>query len=197
MAWGRKKPRGTRVIDRSVVRFLPAQEILRELLHYDPATGKLRWLRRDRRWFGDDRTFFAWNKRLANQPAMTALSHGYPHGSIGGENFPAHRVIWKWMTGEEPNIIDHINGDRGDNRWANLRSTTRSGNQRNLRMMKNNTSGRCGVSFHRQSNSWHAYIRAAGKRLSLGNYRTFEEAVSVRSRAEIDLGYHKNHGRAA
>jgi hypothetical protein len=167
------------------------------LLDYDPDTGILIWRHRDIAWFGTRRTGNTWNTRYAGKPALTALRHGYFHGDVLGQQFPAHRVIWKWMTGSEPQVIDHINGHPNDNRWCNLRSGTRGDNSRNLKLPKSNTSGRIGVSRCKRGRPWQAYIRASGKRISLGTFESFEDAVAARQAAERKYGYHENHGRRA
>ena len=75
--------------------------------------------------------------------AFTSLNNGgYLEGKILGKYYKAHRVIWLWMTGEWPKEqVDHINHDRTDNRWCNLREASRLENYRNQSQYKNNKSG--------------------------------------------------------
>jgi hypothetical protein len=79
------------------------------------------------------------------------------------------------MTGVWPKFwIDHINGERTDNRWLNLRESTRSENQQNRGVNKNNKAGVKGVSRH--GNSWRAVISANGRTIRLGTFTSIEEA---------------------
>lgn len=70
---------------------------------------------------------------------------GYMRMPINYDMFSVHRVIWKWHNGSEPEFIDHINGNRSDNRIENLRSVTKVENAANRTLSKNNTSGFFGV----------------------------------------------------
>lgn len=112
--------------------------------------------------------------------------------------YPNHRIIWAMHYGVWPTkFLDHINGDPTDNRIENLREVTNQENCKNARIGKNNTSGRVGVSYygHNGWSKWHAYIRGNGKLISLGYFEDFDAAVAAREAAEIEHGYHPNHGR--
>jgi hypothetical protein len=77
----------------------------------------------------------------------------------------AHHVIWCWVHGEWPSgEIDHINGDRDDNRIANLRLATVAQNRTNKTISSNNTSGYKWVSWHKASKQWRAEVWHRGKR---------------------------------
>lgn len=80
--------------------------------------------------------------------------------------------------------IDHINGDGLLNVRANLRVATHAQNMRNRRIDKRNKSGVTGVSWYPQKNKWQALIMVNGKRVSLGRFHSFEEAVAARKAAE-------------
>lgn len=82
--------------------------------------------------------------------------------------------------------IDHINGNRQDNRVENLRWTPYTGNARNRGLMKNNTSGHPGVYFHKPSKKWMAYFREDGKMYYLGLFSDFEEATMIRDSFAAD-----------
>lgn len=184
-------------------RAIPNRETLRALLDYDPSTGELRWRPRPVEMFlagtrrSPLRAQSSWNGHYAGKLALNSEIHGYRCGHIFGESQRAHRVIWKWMTGEEPDTIDHINGNGSDNRWANLRSIPRAENARNVCLPRTNTSGRVGVSYRRSKDRWIAQISANGRKVMLGTYRTKQEAIRAREKAERELGYHPNHGRRA
>lgn len=139
-----------------------------------------------------------WNKRFAGKPAMTHVdATGYNRGYLNGKNVMAHRAAWFLVYGEWPAQIDHINGDRQDNRIENLRAVTNKENSRNAKTPKNNTSGVCGVTWHKASGKWMAGIRVDGKRKHLGLFRAKRAAAEAVSAAYSKFGFHKNHGRAA
>lgn len=145
-------------------------EILRLRLRYDPHTGDLFWR-------CCDKMSKRWNSRWAGKRAFTAKVHGHFYGRLSGSNYYAHRVIWAMQTGAWPDeTVDHINGDRSDNRWSNLRAATYAENGRNRGAQKNNTSGYKGVYFHKQSKKWHARIKAGSMNVSLGLHETAELA---------------------
>lgn len=75
---------------------------------------------------------------------------GYSSILYEGETYLIHRLIWKWIYNEEPNIIDHINGDKLDNRLVNLRDVDRGINARNRSKQANNTSGFTGVVWNKK-----------------------------------------------
>lgn len=116
--------------------------------------------------------------------------------SINRSKVLLHRIIWKMVYGEEPDTIDHINGDPSDNRLVNLRSVPQGDNARNIKLKKNNTSGHMGVYFDKRRKMWVSRIHHGHNR-HLGHYNTYEEAVQVRKEAERRYWFHENHGRAA
>lgn len=183
---------------------LPSQRVLNRLLRYDPETGFLYW--RDRpawmfkRHKHGSRKVSAkiWNKRRAGKRAFTSIDKQGAHQAkfLGIRTF-AHRVIWKMMTGEDANIVDHDNGRPSDNRWQNLNNGSQSDNRKNIRIPSNNTSGVIGVHKCAQTGKWRANIATSGDRSKhLGRFDSFDEAVAVRKTAEKKYGYNDNHGRA-
>lgn len=175
---------------------LPSQEVLRQLLDYDPETGVLRWKERGLEWFATKRAASTWNARFAGKPAFTAIdNNGYRNGHLLGMNCYAHRVIWKLVTGDEPIKIDHISGDQSDNGWGNLRSVIHVENMKNQKRHKSNTSGFVGVHFYRATGRWAAYIGSGVGRHNLGHFESFEDAVRARKAAEAEYAFHPNHGR--
>jgi hypothetical protein len=147
-------------------------ERLRELLHYDPATGVFRWRVRTS------------SRRAAGDIAGTAHNAGYWQIRVAGEVHLAHRLAWLYMTGAWPkDQIDHRNTDRADNRRENLREASRRQNQANKPLQKNNTSGFKGVSFSKTSGRWLAQIRRGPKAIPLGLFDTPEDAHAAYVRA--------------
>jgi len=97
------------------------QARLKELLHYDPKTGEFTWL--------VDRT----NGRKAGD-AAGSLREGYRTIGVDGTQYYSHRLAVLYMTGAWPDAglhVDHINREKHDNRWENLRVVSRSKNMRN------------------------------------------------------------------
>lgn len=176
-------------------------EVARELLRYDPETGKLFWRERGPEWFKtpgraeqDART---WNRTFSGREAFTAGNgNGYRRGSLLDVKLYAHRVVWLMATGAWPAAqLDHINGDRSDNRLENLREATDAMNAVNKARADTNTSGVTGVSLCKRSGKWAAYIKRHRKKHHLGRYADLEDAVAARKAAERRFGFHPNHGR--
>ena len=87
-------------------------------------------------------------------------------------------------TDEDDRIIDHINRDKLDNRKCNLRISDKTGNNRNVGLQKNNTSGITGVGWNRQMNKWIAQITVNYKTIYLGSFNDKEDAIKCRLMAE-------------
>lgn len=181
---------------------LPTPEQLRQLLRYEPETGKLFWRERGLEWFSDGAKAAVharnmWNARWAEAEALTATTaNGYLHGNILGVKIMAHRACLTIINGEWPaGDVDHINGIRDDNRADNLRLATRTQNLRNAKKSAKNTSGHTGVYWSRDCQKWCVKIRHGGINHHLGVFATIDEAVAVRRAAETQHGYHPNHGR--
>lgn len=107
-----------------------------------------------------------------------------------GQQCRAHRVIWKLVTGDDPLTIDHVNGDKSDNRLVNLRSVPQSENNKNKPTFSNNKTGHTGIT-KTPYGKWKVQIGNG----YVGCYGTLEEAMDARADAEEELGYHQNHGR--
>lgn len=150
-------------------------ERLRELLDYDPETGR-----------------FTWRVRRGPVPAG-GKAGGRPDGSgysqirVDGRLHLAHRLAWLYMTGDQPPVeVDHRDTDPMNNRWSNLRASTRSGNNQNVRRARrNNSSGYLGVSP--RDGRWLAQIHANGKKRWLGLFDTPELAHGAYLKAKAAL----------
>jgi len=116
---------------------------------------------------------------------------------IDGKHQMVHRVIWKLVTGEEPNQVDHVNGIRADNRIENLRSVSFAINLKNKALYRNNKHGVPGVGYHKRDKVWTAKIGIGGKQLTLGSFATKDEAVAAILAGHVILDYHPKHGRKA
>ena len=171
------------------------QELVRELLDYDPATGALTWRRRRRHWFTSRGTWKSWNARCAGKPAFTYVVRvGRLSGAIFHQFYLAHRVIWLWMTGEWPSEIDHKNRNAADNRWRNLREVPHQINLQNTSLSQINKTGRIGV-CRTKHGSFRAQINVDGENIYLGCHKTLEAAAMARRVAEQHYGFSAGHGR--
>lgn len=157
------------------------QEYLKEHMLYDPITGSLTWLKHRK------------STKVGTQVGHLA-DKGYYRLRIGGVQTGVHRLIWLYQTGTFPDQVDHIDHDRSNNAWSNLREVNYTGNARNMSKSKRNTSGVVGVSFDKSRNKWRASIGVEGSLKHLGMYESKEDAVYARKQAEIREGYHSNSG---
>lgn len=171
-------------------------ETLRELLDYDELTGALRWKARDARWFksGGDRQ---WNGRHAgNRLTCIDKTNGYICFTLFDKPYRAHRAAYAIHHGVWPkNQIDHINGIRDDNRILNLRDVSNQENSKNQKRSSRNTSGVVGVYWCNKEDKWRSQIAVVGRVKTLGAFTNKLDAIAARKQAEIDYGYHENHGR--
>ncbi len=110
--------------------------------------------------------------------------------------YRAHRIVWFLVNKTQPpEILDHINNDRLDNRIENLRESDHSKNQYNTKKQKNNTSGIKGVSWHNKLGKYTAYIIKDGKQKHIGVYTDIKEAEKAIKQARQQLhGEYANHG---
>ena len=144
-------------------------EELKEYFKYEPATGKL-----------------FWNKRPSNRIVIGSEvgnynDQGYRVCRFKGKVLRVHRIVWAVANGEHPaEFIDHINGDKGDNRLANLRVVS---NAENLQNTKNSK----GYTYHRKLNKWMAKIVVNKKHKYLGVFNTEHEAHEAYLKAKEEL----------
>jgi hypothetical protein len=153
---------------------------LKELLRYDPQNG-----------------LFYWNVSVSNKckkgnVAGSASSHGYVQITVDGKNHRGHRLAWFYMMGEWPkDQLDHKNGNRSDNKWANLREASNKFNMENLhKANRNNGCGLLGVHYltsGKRSRRWMAEIMVSGKHKFLGYHETAEKAHEAYLSAKREL----------
>lgn len=140
------------------------QHTLKALLIYNPDTGE----------------FFHRFKRarrcVMNKP-IGSLNQGYLVANINKRIYRLHRLAWLWLYGEMPKTdIDHINGNRSDNRACNLRLATRAENLFNAKRHADNRSGVKGVSWHAGAKKWFGRVHRHGISYGLGFFASLEDA---------------------
>lgn len=131
---------------------------LHDVLHYDPETG-----------------IFMWKPKPAGHQRKDS---GYVSIEVDGQEIKAHRLAWFMAKGEWPQgVVDHINGNKSDNRIENLRDATYKVNAQNKRIhSKNNAQKLLGVCWNKAKSKWQAGISHEGKNKHLGLFETPEEA---------------------
>lgn len=161
-----------------------AHERLKEVLSYDSQTG-----------------FFVWRKQLGpkgkvGKQAGTPHTRGYVHIMVDQKLYLAHRLAWFYVTGRWPaDQIDHLDCNRSNNRFANLREATNSQNNQNRQKKSGSASKFKGVSWHVRNRMWESRIKIDGKQIRLGLYKTEEAAHAAYCKKADEL--FGNYARAA
>lgn len=156
--------------------------LLKELVSYEPETGRFFWKFRTPLTCS---RYASFNTRHAgDETGLTKNERGYCLISVKNVKFKAHRVAYALMTGGWPvGEIDHINGDRSDNRWCNLRQVTHRENRANTYGWKKKTSSKyIGVCWQKDCNRWKAQCTIDGRNHHVGLFKTEEEAAKARDR---------------
>jgi hypothetical protein len=163
---------------------LPSNEVLDELLDYDPETGVFTWKK------------FRGNTAKAGSIVNNLTSTGYKMVCINGFRYQAHRIAYKMFYKCDPDgMIDHIDGDMTNNRVVNLRVASNKQNQGNSKMPRNNTSGLKGVTWSKKSNKWVAQIMQGSKKKWLGAYEDKNDAHQAYMKAAVEhFGEFANNG---
>jgi hypothetical protein len=156
------------------------QQDLVKVFYYNPTTGDLQHKLE---------TLRCHKGSLATYPH----NEGYLNVCVGGKEYLAHRIIWFMQTGQWPGHIDHENHVRNDNRWKNLTDSNSQLNQQNKSKHSNNRSGHTGVRVL-PSGKYNAFIMYQYKQIPLGTYDDLNDAITARKAAELQYGFHKNHG---
>jgi hypothetical protein len=148
--------------------------------------GQLIWKVRPTKHFTSEFTANLWNSKYANTVAGSKHQSGYIHISLDGKKHKAHRIIWELLTGSKPKeTIDHINGDKADNRIENLRDVSQKINCQNMKPRSKNLISGVFLRNRNGSQAWYASISIDGVKKHLLSTKDFFEAVCARKSAEI------------
>lgn len=154
-------------------------ERLRNLLAYDAVTGEFRWLVDRQR------------ARRGELAGTICPMYGYRLVGIDYRHYRANRLAFLYMTGEWPSgQVDHIDRDRANDAWANLRPASTKQNQENRSVSPQSKSGVAGVSWQPKRQKWMAHITHHGKTKNLGRFSNVADAIAVRKAAERTLFTH-------
>ena len=147
---------------------LPDLAVLQKVLSYDPETGAFTWLRN------------RGNTAVIGSPAGCVSTSGYVAICINMKRYLAHRIAYKMYYGVDPDgLVDHVDGDKANNRISNLRVATGVQNQGNSRNPSSNKSGIKGVCWNKKMKRWVAQIGDNKRRVYLGSFLTKEEAAQA------------------
>ena len=152
-------------------------EYIKQIISYDPETGVMVWTGHK-----------PWTKR--NKQVGNINKDGYWSVMVDGVNYPVHRLAWFYMTGTWPaKDIDHADLNRTNNKWVNLREATRGQNMQNGSLRADSSTGYKGVTKHRPTGKFRAYIKKSGKQKHLGLFLTAEEASEAyKAAAKAEYG---------
>jgi hypothetical protein len=163
---------------------LPPLELVQQLLDYDENKGCLIW----------KNPLYRTVKRGSIAGALN--SRGYIQVKIAGTLYMAHRLIWLYKTGQDPASlqIDHVDGNRSNNCFANLRLATSEENARNRKGHKNSKVKLKGVSYDKNNKAYCACICVNRRQINLGRFPTPELAHMAYCEAAAEL--HGDFARA-
>jgi hypothetical protein len=181
---------------------MPSARLLRRLIDYNPDTGEMRWKARPVWMFahgkhGPETLAAVWNGRYAGKIAGSPIGNGYWGVSIFKTKYGAHRLAWVLCNENLQHCIDHINGNKLDNRICNLRDVPHAENSKNQPLQRRSKSKSHGVRWHKRDKAWTAHIKVNGAQKHLGTFLSQQDAIAARKAAERKYGFHPNHGRAA
>ena len=156
---------------------MPPYDELSWHLKYDPITGVGTWL--------------VSRKNKAQKGALAGClgRDGYVYIRYKAKLFLAHRLFWFLQTGHDPGAleVDHIDRNRSNNKFYNLRLANKNQQGRNKSERIDNTSGHRGVCWDKESQKYAVQIFFNKKMLKVGRYKTFEQAVAARQAKELEL----------
>lgn len=155
---------------------MPAFDELSQRIKYNPNTGIGIWL-------------VSPSNNVKIGAIAGVVTSGYLRIRYKGKRYLAHRMFWFLHTGYDPGqlCIDHVDENKLNNKFSNLRLATHQQNNFNITKIKSNTSGHRGVTWHEKGQKYRAYIRFKAQDFHLGMHKTFEQAVKARQAKELEL----------
>jgi len=159
---------------------------IRELMDYDKETGIATWRVKPH----------PNSSRVPGEQIGSLNGGGYLICRIDRKWYRVHRLVWFYVFEEWPDVIDHINGDRTDNRLSNLRNTSVAGN--NLNISKHREGSPPFLRYRAKEGKWEAYltkrVSPTGKKLHLGTFNSKEEAEKkvaeqLKFHVNLSIGY--------
>ncbi len=179
-----------------VIRQLPKldQNAARALLDYDPSTGLFRWKSKPEWAFVSERAYMLGRDKYTGKVAGRNVKGEYSSIFVLGKQIRSHKLAFLWVTGSIPKCVDHINGEKSDNRWANLREATRAQNSANMSLTKRNKSGIKGLWYSSSSKKWRIAVRHDGVTVSKAFSSKREASIALRKIREDLHGEFSNHG---
>jgi hypothetical protein len=130
--------------------------------------------------------------KTGKEASPNSLVKGYKTVKIKNKNYKQHRIIFYICNGYLPNFIDHIDRNKLNNNSDNLRPSVLNGNNHNISIPCHNSSGYKGVYWYKPRNRWRSMIKINKKQITLGNFKTKQEAAIAYNEAAI-----KYHGEFA
>lgn len=160
-----------------------SQSELKRLLSYDTETGVFTW------------KVARAGRAKAGSIAGKTDTHGHRQIMVKSKFYAAHRLAFLYVNGCFPPgglVVDHINGNPADNRWANLRAVSIQQNCENSSLSaRKSKSGLIGA--HAVGDKWQSIIMAGGKRCYLGRFETAEQAHAAYLSAKASLHTMSGH----
>ena len=188
--------------DSTILDFFGSYDELRRLLRYDAETGNLYYSQRSVEDFlgskCPEKSANHFNKTFAGRRAFRSLNDsGYFSGSLNNKTFLAHRLAWAIMFSEEPEMLDHLNGDRQDNRIANLRAADAKKNSQNFGVRSDNKSGISGI-WRKSPKAWGrcwVVVKSEDSRIiGRKSFHCIGEAIRYRNADLRGRGFVHGHG---
>jgi len=134
------------------------------------------------------------NKKIGDKAGCTN-SLGYEKVIFRKKEYLVHRIVFALHNGFMPKMLDHIDGNKTNNKIENLREATKKENGYNRKLNKNNKSGIKGINWHKNNNKWQVSINVDGKQKYLGCFKDIEIAKKVIELNRVE--HHKNFARFA
>lgn len=161
----------------------PDKERLLHLLYYNPDDGWFTW-KQNRNW----------KAIQGSRAGCLSKRTGYRVLTLDGVEYLEHRLAFFITTGLWPDQVDHINKNRADNRFCNLRESCFELNLKNKSKYTNNTSGETGIYWSKQHSRWRVQVSNKGVKKYGGLFINLADAVVARNSLQREFSYYEKHG---